>query len=280
MDVNRIAIIGAGTMGSGIAQVFLQHDFDVTLIDQDENQLDTARDRIADGLDTLVEKDKLAVDNDLLDSLTTDTDIAVVAGADVILEAVPENLDIKQRVFAAAAGHNTDAIYASNTSSTPIAKIAEAVPDPARCIGMHFFNPAPVMDIVEVVTTEDTSQETIDTIETIVEQIGKEASTVEDVPGFVSNRILMPFINEAIKSLEQGIASKEDIDRIATQGFNHPMGPLQLADFIGLDVCRDIMDRMYEETGEDRFRPADLLAETVEDGKLGKKTGEGFYTYG
>ncbi len=276
MNVDSIAVIGAGTMGSGIAQVFLQHGFTVTLIDREEEQLKEAQDRIRDGLNRA---DSGEQDHGILEHLVLASDPAAVADADLILEAVPEDEEIKGTVFATSADHNPDAIYASNTSSIPIGTLATYAPDPSKCVGMHFFNPAPVMDIVEVVATEDTSDETLETIQSLVEEIGKTASTVQDVPGFVSNRILMPFINEAIKTLEQDIASKEDIDQIAENGFNHPMGPLRLADFIGLDVCLDIMERMYEETGEDRFRPANLLQQKVEEGLLGKKTGDGFYTY-
>lgn len=279
MDVNHVAVIGAGTMGSGIAQVFLQHGFTVTLIDQDADQLGQAQDRIMDGLDERAGNGELDADHDRLDDLSTDTETAAVADADLILEAVPEDIGIKASVVSSAAEYNEQAIYASNTSSIPINELAEHAPDPAHCIGMHFFNPAPVMDIVEVVFTDTTSDETVETVQELVAVIGKEASMVEDVPGFVSNRILMPFINEAVRTLDNGIASKGDIDRIAENGFNHPIGPLTLADFIGLDVCLDIMDRMYEETGENRFRPAGLLQEKVDAGKLGKKSGEGFYTY-
>lgn len=281
MDVEHVAVIGAGTMGSGIAQTFLQYGFTVTLIDQEEEQLERATASITDGLEKFVEKDDLSREEreEAMEALTTTTDMSDVDDADVILEAVPEDIDIKANVFQNAAEHNSDAIYASNTSSIPIAKLAEHAPDTTTCVGMHFFNPAPVMDIIELVVTEETDDTVAAVMEGLCVAIEKEVSLVKDVPGFVSNRILMPFINEAIKTLEQGIASEEDIDKIAEHGFNHPMGPLELADFIGLDVCLDIMDRMYEATGEDRFEPADLLREKVEEGNLGKKNGEGFYPY-
>ncbi len=272
MTVDAVAIIGAGTMGRGIAQTFLQHGYAITLIDQTEDQLEAAVETIRGRIDN-------GESEDTTGDLTITTDMDAVADVDLILEAVPEDIEIKADVFTAAAEHNTDAIYASNTSSIPIAKLAEHAPDAARCVGMHFFNPAPVMDIIELVVTDTTDASVVETVRGIAETLDKEVSMVRDVPGIDSNRILIPYINEAIKTLEHEIAEKEAIDRIAKKGFNHPMGPLELADFIGLDVCLDIMERMHEETGEDRFRPADLLEERVWDGKLGKKSGEGFYEY-
>jgi 3-hydroxybutyryl-CoA dehydrogenase len=269
MPIDHVAVIGAGTMGSGIARAFLQHGFTVTVIDTNAAQLNAAMDRIQEEIDA---------DADTGD-MTVSTDIAAVADTDLILEAVPEDRAIKADVFEEAAQHNQDAIYASNTSSIRITELAEHTPDRSRCVGMHFFNPAPVMDIIELVVTDNTDTDTVEAVRAVADRLGKAVSEVRDVPGFASNRILMPFINEAIKILAQDIAAKEDIDRIATEGFNHPMGPLELADFIGLDVCNDIMQQMYDETGENRFQPADLLQEKVENGDLGKKTGKGFYTY-
>jgi 3-hydroxybutyryl-CoA dehydrogenase len=278
--MDRIAIIGAGTMGAGIAQVFLQSGFSATLIDQDQDQLDKAHGKISKGMHTLKEKGRIDIGiEEAMGRLQEATGLKALAGADLILEAVPEKLELKKQVFHDAAQHNKDAIYASNTSSISIKKLAPHAPDETKTVGMHFFNPPPVMDIVEVVETDATSKETMEKVLSLVYDLGKEYSVVKNVPGFVSNRILMPMLNEAMKTLQDDIASKEDIDRIAEKGFNHPMGPLRLADFIGLDICLDIMETIHQETGEERFRPAKILRRKVDDGKLGKKSGEGFYTY-
>ncbi len=199
--------------------------------------------------------------------------------ADMVVEAVPENLDVKKTVLQEAGEHAPDALYASNTSSIPITQLAEYVPNPANMVGFHFFNPAPVMPLIELVVTGRTNAATIDAATAVADQLEKTVATVKDTPGFASNKMLMAFINEAVKLLESGVASKHDIDVIAENGFNHPMGPLKLADFIGLDVCTDILERIHENTGEERFTPTPLLVEKVEQGLLGRKTGEGFYTY-
>lgn len=271
MAGKHVAVIGAGTMGTGIATVFLDAGYDVTLIDRVDVQLQQAADRI---------RSDDHVDPEIVDArLSVSTEMADVAGADVIIEAVPEDIEVKKAVFREASEHNTSGLYATNTSSIPLARMQDAVPDPSRFLGLHFFNPAPVMDIVELVLTDETGEDAEAMAVSLIESMDKEYSTVDDVPGFVSNRILMPFLNEAMKTLERGIADAEAIDRIAEKGFNHPMGPLTLADFIGLDVCLDIMERMHEEEGADRFRPADILREKVDAGNLGKKSGEGFYSY-
>lgn len=275
-----VAVIGAGTMGAGIAQVLCGAGHRTVLVDQSEEQLTEARERIQDSLEELHGKDKIAeTPETVLERLETTTDMAAVADADLIIEAVPEKTEVKHAVYQEAAEHNVDAIYASNTSSISISTLAEAAPSRERFLGLHFFNPVPVMDIVEVVRTDETDEDVLDTCTALVEELGKEYGIVRDSPGFASNRVLMPFINEAIRALDEGVAAKEDMDTIARKGFNHPMGPLQLADFIGLDVCLDIMERMHEQSGTDRFRPAQLLQEKVEAGQLGRKSGEGFYTY-
>lgn len=282
MDVSHVAVIGAGTMGAGIAQVFLQNEYRVTLIDQDQDALHDAETRISNGLGTLVDNGVLSAYEStqfMEDDLTVATSLEAVEEADLIIEAVPEQLDVKQQVFAAAASHNPEAVYASNTSSIPIAKIADAIPDPGKCVGFHFFNPVPVIPLVEIVETNATQPAVLDTVKHVAERLEKEYVVVQDRPGFISNRILFPFINEAVKALEQEAASKEDIDTVAETGFNHPMGPLQLADFIGLDVCLHILQTLHEYTGEDQYRPATLLKEKVDENKLGRKTGTGFYTY-
>lgn len=279
--VRRVAVIGAGTMGRGIAQVFLEAGRGVALIDQDEDALEAAVEAVVDGIEKRIDTEALAGNvEQYLERLSTGTGMDLLANADLIIEAVPENVETKRGVFEAAGEHNTGAVYATNTSSIPLEKLVEAVPAPERFVGMHFFNPVPLMDLVEVVKHDTLDRDVLHTVEELVEELGKACSVVESSPGFVSNRILMPFINEAVKALDAGVASKIDIDRVATKGFNHPMGPLELADLIGLDVCVDIMDRIHQETGEDRFKPAPLLKQKVDDGETGKKTGEGFYSYG
>jgi 3-hydroxybutyryl-CoA dehydrogenase len=271
MSIERVAVIGAGTMGTGVATVFLVAGHELTLVDRSEDQLAEAEEAIREG-------DHVAPDA-VADHLSLSTEMGAVEGVDLIIEAVPEDLEVKRSVFSEVADHNGSALYATNTSSIPLARMQDAVPDPSRFVGLHFFNPAPVMDIIELVVTDKTSDAVEEEAVRLIETLGKEHSRVKDVPGFVSNRILMPFLNEAMKTLERGIADPEAIDRIAENGFNHPMGPLTLADFIGLDVCLDIMERLYEEEGDERFRPASVLREKVEEGKLGKKSGAGFYSY-
>jgi len=270
-------------MGNGIAHVFALHGHEVTLIDVDADLLDQATTTIGKNLERQVNKDKIAAaDRDAaLDRLSTTTDTAEgVQDVDLVVEAVPEEQDLKADVFGDLDIHAPDdAILASNTSSISITWIAAQTERPEQVIGMHFFNPVPVMTLVEVVRGQRTSDDTFDTVSGLAEDLDKNPVEVEDYPGFVSNRILMPMINEAIYCVMEGVAEPDDIDTVMKLGMNHPMGPLTLADFIGLDVCLHIMEVLHDELGDDKYRPCPLLRRKVTAGQLGRKTGEGFFTY-
>ena len=283
MSVQHTAVVGAGTMGNGIAHVFALHGYDVTLIDLDESLLDDARTTIESNLSRQVNKDVITADEKdaALDrlALTPDTE-AGVQSADLVVEAVPEEQPIKADVFGALDEHAPDeALLASNTSSISITWIANQTERPAQVVGMHFFNPVPVMTLVEVVRGQRTSDATFETVADVSENLGKNPVAVEDYPGFVSNRVLMPMINEAIFCVMEGVAAPEDIDTVMELGMNHPMGPLTLADFIGLDVCLHILEVLHDELGDDKYRPCPLLRRKVTAGQLGRKTGEGFFQY-
>lgn len=279
----NVAVIGSGTMGNGIAHVFAQHGFAVALIDISQPALDRALGTIAKNLDrqvakgTLAETDKIAA----LGRIRSFTTIAEgVAGAELVVEAATENADLKLQIFReldryAPAG----ALLASNTSSISITKIAAATQRPTQVIGMHFMNPVPVMKLVEVIRGYATSDETTARIMSLSRQLGKTPTAVNDYPGFVANRILMPMINEAIISLFEGVAGVEEIDTVMKLGMAHPMGPLQLADFIGLDVCLAILRVLHEGLGNPKYAPCPLLVNMVMAGRLGAKSGEGFYQY-
>jgi 3-hydroxybutyryl-CoA dehydrogenase len=283
MSIEQTAVVGAGTMGNGIAHVFALHGHEVTLIDVDATLLDQATTTIGKNLERQVNKDKIAAaDRDAaLDRLSTTTDTAEgVQDVDLVVEAVPEEQDLKADVFGDLDQHAPDdAILASNTSSISITWIAAQTERPAQVIGMHFFNPVPVMTLVEVVRGQRTSDATFDTVSGLAEDLDKNPVEVEDYPGFVSNRILMPMINEAIFCVMEGVAEPDDIDTVMKLGMNHPMGPLTLADFIGLDVCLHIMEVLHDELGDDKYRPCPLLRRKVTAGQLGRKTGEGFFSY-
>ena len=283
MSIQQTAVVGAGTMGNGIAHVLALHGVPVTLIDVDADRLDAATDTIAQNLDRQVEKDRIAPDEKAatLDRVGTTTDQATgVADVDLVVEAVPEEQALKAEVFDALDAHApADAILASNTSSISITWIAARTERPERVIGMHFFNPVPVMSLVEVVRGQCTTDATFEAVAGLSEELDKTPVEVEDYPGFVSNRVLMPMINEAIFCVMEGVAAPEDIDTVMTLGMNHPMGPLTLADFIGLDVCLHILEVLHEDLGEDKYRPCPLLRRKVTAGELGRKTGEGFFTY-
>ena len=283
MSIQQTAVVGAGTMGNGIAHVFALHGVPVTLIDVDADRLDAATDTIAQNLDRQVEKDRIAPDEKAaaLDRIGTTTDQATgVADVDLVVEAVPEEQALKAEVFDGLDAHApADAILASNTSSISITWIAAQTERPERVIGMHFFNPVPVMSLVEVVRGQRTTDATFEAVAGLSEELDKTPVEVEDYPGFVSNRVLMPMINEAIFCVMEGVAAPEDIDTVMTLGMNHPMGPLTLADFIGLDVCLHILEVLHEDLGEDKYRPCPLLRRKVTAGELGRKTGEGFFTY-
>ncbi|MDR0792209.1 MAG: 3-hydroxybutyryl-CoA dehydrogenase [Chitinophagaceae bacterium] len=280
---NKVAVIGAGTMGNGIAHVFAQNGFSVNLIDVSETQLKKALDIIAKNFDRQIAKGAATEEQKIksLSNITTHTSIAEgVANAALVVEAATENTELKLNLFkqideAAPAG----AILASNTSSISITKIAAVTRRPERVIGMHFMNPVPVMKLVEIINGYATGAAVTDTVIALSRQLGKTPCVVNDYPGFIANRILMPMINEAVYSLYEGIAGVEAIDTIMKLGMAHPMGPLQLADFIGLDVCLSILNVLHEGFGNPKYAPCPLLVNMVAANKLGVKTGEGFYTY-
>ena len=278
----RVAIIGVGQMGTGIAQACLQSGHSVVLLSRSQESLERGMARLKAGMLRSVEKGKLAkVDMDsFLSRVTLSVDMAGMASASIVIESVPEVLDTKLQVMKEMEKFSsTDAILATNTSSIMIDRLASALSDPSRFIGLHFFNPANVMKLVEVVIGSKTSNGTLERSMAFVAGLNKTPVKVKDSPGFVSNRILMAFINESIMTLEDGVADASSIDTVAKLGFNHPMGPIELADFIGLDVCKDIMEAIYAETKNKQFMPAPLLSKLVSEGKLGRKTGEGLYKY-
>lgn len=281
--MKNISVIGAGTMGNGIAHVFAQTGFDVTLIDVNAAQLEKAIATITKNLDRQVAKGTLTEEQkaEALGKIKTNTSISEgVANADLVVEAATENEKLKLEIFkqmdvAAPAG----CILASNTSSISITKIASVTKRPESVIGMHFMNPVPVMKLVEIINGYATSKEVNTTITELSKRLGKIPCTVNDYPGFIANRILMPMINEAIISLFEGVAGVEEIDTVMKLGMAHPMGPLQLADFIGLDVCHSILKVLHDGFGNPKYAPCPLLTNMVTAGKLGVKSGEGFYKY-
>jgi len=281
-EIRKVAVVGAGTMGNGIVHVFAQNGFDVTMIDVRAEALEAARKTIAGNLDRQIKKGTLAeADRDAaLSRIATETDLSAVAHADLVIEAATESTELKFRIFeqidAAAPAH---AILASNTSSISITEIAARTKRPEKVIGMHFMNPVPVMKLVEIIRGLATSDETTQTIVALSERLGKTVAEAQDYPGFVANRILMPMINEAVFCLMEGVATAESIDTVMKLGMNHPMGPLALADLIGLDTCLAILEVLHRGLGDDKYRPCPLLRKYVASGKLGRKTGEGFYAY-
>lgn len=282
MNIRHIGVIGAGQMGSGIAQVFAASGFQVTMYDANAAMLDKARGGIDKSLTKFVEKGKLseADRQATLGRLGTSETVSGLSGCDLVVEAIVENLDVKTAVFKALSDVvRPDAILASNTSSLPITQLGAVVSHPERFIGMHFMNPVPLMQLVEIIRGLKTSDATYQAVYDLAKQLGKTPVTVNDAAGFVSNRILLPMINEAIYTLAEGVASAEDIDTVMKLGMNHPMGPLTLADFIGLDTCLSIMEVLHTELGDSKYRPAPLLRKYVRAGMLGKKTGEGFFKY-
>ncbi len=283
-QINKVAVIGAGTMGNGIAHVFAMKDYQVTLIDISAEALDRAIQTITKNLDRMVRKEKINEDqkNRTLSNIKTQTELkSGVADADLVIEAATENEAIKLKIFQEIDQNAPEhAILASNTSSISLTKIAAATQRPSQVIGMHFMNPVPIMKLVEVIKGYSTSQEVCDQIMAVSESLGKIPLEVKDFPGFIANRILLPMINEAIISLHEGVAGVREIDGIMKLGMAHPMGPLQLADYIGLDVCLAILKVLQDGLGNPKYAPCPLLVNMVTAGKLGVKSGEGFYSYG
>ena len=281
--MKNITVIGAGTMGNGIAHTFAQFGYKVNLVDISEEALKKAVATIGKNLDRMVEKEKITADDKTktLGNLSTMTDLkAGVSNADLVVEAATENIDLKLRIFKDIDNATSaKCILATNTSSISITKIAAVTGKPANVIGMHFMNPVPVMKLVEIIRGYSTSDEVTRTIMEVSKSLSKVPVEVNDYPGFVANRILMPMINEAIITLNEGVAGVEEIDTVMKLGMAHPMGPLQLADFIGLDVCLAIMNVLYSGLGNDKYAPCPLLVNMVTAGKLGVKSGEGFYSW-
>ncbi|MFS0783892.1 3-hydroxybutyryl-CoA dehydrogenase [Bacillus sp. 1P06AnD] len=282
MKVEKVMIIGAGQMGGGIAQVFATAGYPVILHDLKEEYVDRGKAVIQKNIGRQVEKGRMSHEEaeSILSRIIPSTDLQNAADVDLVVEAAVENMDIKAKLFAEldaiAPAH---AILASNTSALPITEIGASTHRPDKVIGMHFMNPVPVMKLVEVIRGLATSDEVYETIEGLAKDLNKTSVEVNDSPGFVSNRILMPMINEAIFTLYEGVATAEDIDAVMKLGMNHPMGPLTLADFIGLDTCLYIMEALHDGFGDDKYRPCPLLRKYVKAGWLGKKSGRGFYSY-
>jgi 3-hydroxybutyryl-CoA dehydrogenase len=280
--MKSIAVIGSGTMGNGIAHVFAQSGYQVTLIDISQEQLDKALSTIERNLDRLVAKEKITQENKetTLSNITTHTDTEAARNADLVIEAATENEEIKLGIFKSLdAICKPETILASNTSSIPITKIGAATNRPEKVIGMHFMNPVPIMKLVEVINGKETDPEITQNIMATSVKLGKIPVEVNDFPGFVANRILMPMINEAILSLEEGVSGVEEIDTVMKIGMAHPMGPLQLADFIGLDICLSIMEVLHDGFSNPKYAPSQVLVDLVKEGHLGVKSGQGFYAY-
>lgn len=280
--MKNISVLGCGTMGNGIAQTFAQYGYNVVLYDINKDNLERAKLTINKNLDRMVKKEVITQEkkNNTLNNIISTTDFNLIKKSDLVVEAISENIELKKSIFSKLDQEcENDTIIASNTSSISITELAKSTSRKDKVIGMHFMNPVPIMKLVEIINSKYTSKSTTEKIKTLSKNLNKIPLTVNDFPGFISNRILMPMINEAIEALEDGVSEVKNIDGIMKLGMGHPMGPLQLADLIGLDVCKSILEVMYKGLGKEKYIPNSLLIDLVENDCLGVKSGKGFYDY-